>query len=128
MAKYNTIDFDPAAPVAYVTLRNEATNAEWLDVPMQIDLGADVTLIPKTTVDKLGLAIISDIRYELMGFDGTVSFAQAVELTLLCCRRTFRGRYLLVEQNMGILGRDILNLMPLVFDGPRLEWFEYRRR
>lgn len=59
MTAYNSIDFDPPAPV--VTLRNETTGAEWLNVPMQLDTGADVTLVPQTAVNKLDLTVISDV-------------------------------------------------------------------
>lgn len=126
MTAYNSIDFDPPAPVAYVTLKHPTTTIEWANVPMQLDSGADVTLIPQTAVNRLGLLIISDIPYELTGFDGSTSQAFAVELKLIFCRRTFRGRFLLSNQPIGVLGRDILNLVPLLLDGPRLEWSEYR--
>jgi len=33
-------------------------------------------------------------------------------------------RFLIAEQNQGVLGRDILNLLSLVFDGPNLFWEE----
>jgi Retroviral aspartyl protease len=128
MTAYNSIDFDPPAPVAYVTLKHPATNVEWTDVPMQLDSGADVTLIPQAAVNRLGLIVISDIPYELTGFDGATSQAFAVELKLTFCRRTFRGRFLLSNRPIGILGRDILNLIPLLLDGPRLEWSDYRAK
>lgn len=126
MTAYNSTDFDPPAPVAYVTLRNETTGAEWTNVPMQLDTGADVTLVPQAAVDKLGLTIITDVQYELVGFDGSASFAVAAQLKLVFGRGTFRGRYLLIDQDRGIIGRDILNLVSLLFDGPGLEWAEYR--
>ena len=71
MTTYNSANFEPPAPVAYVTLKHQTTDASWANVAMQIDSGADVTLIPQETVDKLGLTVLSDIRYELTGFDGT---------------------------------------------------------
>jgi len=126
MTAYNSTDFDPPAPIAYVTLRNEMTGTEWSNVPMQLDPGADVTLIPQAAINKLGLTVISDLHYELVSFDGSRSFASAVQLKLLFCRGIFRGRYLLIDQSIGIIGRDILNLVPLLFDGPRLEWTEYK--
>lgn len=128
MAAYNSIDFDPPAPVAYVTLKHSITNVEWVNVPMQLDSGADVTLVPQTAIARLGLIVLSDIPYELTGFDGTNSQAFAVELKLIFCRRTFRGRFLLSNQPIGIIGRDILNLVPILLDGPHLEWAEYRSR
>ncbi|MCQ3977684.1 MAG: hypothetical protein DPW09_30010 [Anaerolineae bacterium] len=93
---------------------------------MQLDTGADVTLVPQTVVDKLDLTVISDVQYKLVGFDGSASFAFAVQLKLVFGRGTFRGKYLLIDQNMGVIGRDILNLVPLLFNGPRLDWSEYR--
>ena len=128
MTVYNSGDFDPPAPVAYVTLKHPTTNVEWTNVPMQLDSGADVTLVPQAAVNRLSLLIISDIPYELTSFDGTTSQAFAVELKLLFCRRTFRGRSLLSSQPIGVIGRDILNLVPLLLDGPRLEWSEYRAK
>jgi len=128
MTAYNSSDFDPPAPVAYVTLKHPTTHVEWTDVPMQLDSGADVTLIPQATVNRLGLIVISDIPYELTGFDGTTSQAFAVELKLTFCCRTFRGRFLLSNQPTGVLGQDILNLVPLLLDGPRLEWLEHRSK
>jgi len=44
MPDYDAENFEPPAPVAYVTLRNPATGALLSDVPMLIDTGADVTL------------------------------------------------------------------------------------
>lgn len=126
MTAYNATDFDPPAPVAYVTLRNEATGAEWSDVPMQLDTGADVTLVPQAAVNKLGLTIIPDMQYELVGFEGSASLAVATELKLLFGRGIFSGRYLLLDQEIGVIGRDILNFVPLLFDGPRLDWSEYQ--
>ena len=41
---------------------------------------------------------------------------------LIFLRRAIRGRYMLIEEELGILGRDVLNLVPLIFDGPRGEW------
>jgi hypothetical protein len=62
----------------------------------------------------------------LAGFDGAVSFAPVVGLELLFEQRTFRGQFLLIDQGWGILGRTILNRVPLLFDGPRLTWDEHR--
>jgi len=46
MPKYDTENFDPPAPVAYVSIRDPETGASLSDVPMLIDTGADVTLLP----------------------------------------------------------------------------------
>lgn len=46
MPEYDAENFEPPAPVAYVTLRNPATGVLLSDVPMLIDTGADITLLP----------------------------------------------------------------------------------
>ena len=125
MTAYNSTEFDPPAPVASVTLINEVTNATLPGVQMQLDTGADVTLIPQDAAGQLGLAI-SETEYELIGFDGSRSTAAAVRLNMQFGRYTFRGKYLLIDQGIGVIGRDILNLLPLLFDGPKLTWAEYR--
>ncbi len=53
MPACNASEFDPPAPIAYVTLRNRLTGATWVDVPMQLDSGADVTLVPQAAVSHL---------------------------------------------------------------------------
>lgn len=127
MTAYDATDFDPPAPVAYVTLRNGDTGAEWSDVPMQLDSGADITLVPQVVVKRLNLSIEPNISYELAGFDGHTTIVSMVRLELVFCRRTFRGQFLLIDQTWGILGRNVLNNVPLLLDGPNLAWREHRR-
>ncbi|HKH47697.1 MAG TPA: retropepsin-like aspartic protease [Thermoanaerobaculia bacterium] len=93
---------------------------------MLLDTGADVTLIPRASIDQLGLAPDSEEGYELMGFDGSKSIAQVVRLDLVFLKKTFKGKFLLVDQEWGLLGRDVLNHLGLFFDGPRLHWGEQR--
>jgi hypothetical protein len=57
-----------------------------------LDSGADVTLVPRTAVNSLGVAVVPDSCYELIGFDGTSSFAQVVQLELLFCGRIFEEK------------------------------------
>lgn len=92
MTAYNATDFDPPAPVAYITLRNGDTGIEWSDVPMQLDSGADITLVPQAVVKQLNLTVTPNISYELAGFDGHTTIASMVRLELIFCRRTFRGQ------------------------------------
>lgn len=47
-----------------------------------------------------------------MAFDGSISIASVVQLEMSFLRKTFRGRFLLIDQGWGVLGRDILNLLP----------------
>ena len=126
MPAYDATQFDPPAPLAQVTLRNPDTGATWSDVPMLLDSGADVTLIPQAVMSLAEEPVVPDRQYELIGFDGSTSFAPVARLERLFCRRTFRGRFLLIDQTWGILGRNVLNKIPILLDGPCLVWDEHR--
>jgi len=93
---------------------------------MLIDSGSDVTLISQQSVALLGVDVDSDAGYEIMGFDGTKSVAQTVNLDLVFLKRVFKGRFLVINQEWGILGRDVLNHVSVLFNGPRLIWDEQR--
>jgi hypothetical protein len=125
MPAYDVGLFDPPAPVAKVSVRNPQTAALVTDVPMLLDTGADVTLIPRAVADHLHIVVDSANAYQLMGFDGTLSTASSVEADVLFLSRSFKGRFLLTDQNRGILGRDVLNHLPILFDGPHLAWSEH---
>lgn len=128
MPPYNRDAFDPPAPVVHVALRLQDTDAIVPDVPMLLDTGADITLVPRHAVVALGVTASPQRFYELVGFDGSKSLAPAVELDLVFLGRAFRGLFLLVDQEWGILGRNILNAVHLSLDGPGLNWDETRTR
>lgn len=94
-----------------------------MDIPMLLDSGADVTLLPQPAVQRLGVPFEEE-GFELVGFDGNRSVAPSVRLNLSLCGKSFKGRYLVLDQEWGIVGRDVLNYLALVFDGPALSWRE----
>lgn len=91
---------------------------------MLLDSGADVTLVQRSSVDQLGAVIDTTTTYEVCGFDGTVMFAHVVELDLVFLGRSFRGSFLVTDEDVGILGRNVLNQISIVLDGPHLFWSE----
>ena len=115
--------FVPAAPVATVSLRRPGSNASIENVPMLIDSGADATLLPESAIVSLGLAGTGE-RYALVSFDGTISESEAVHAVLLFLDKTFRGRFLPVKSEIGVIGRNVLNRVRLLLDGPALNWDE----
>lgn len=127
MPKYDTENFEPPAPVAYVSLRDPVTGISLSDIPMLMDTGADVTLLPRSYVEQLGTEPVTDIAYEIQGFDGESKLANMVEMELVFLGRKFTGQFLLIDQPMGILGRNILNVISITFDGPRGKWDEHKR-
>ena len=69
MPTYDADQFDPPAPVAKVELRHPVTGALISDVPMLLDTGSDVTLLPRDCIEQLGVMPVEDKVYEVEGFD-----------------------------------------------------------
>ena len=122
MMPYEAHGFIPPAPLARVRLCSIETGAEVTEVPMLLDTGADVSLVPCSQAVLLGLQSDPNRRYELLGFDETMSTAPVVRLELRLFGRRFRGQFLLIEQDWGIIGRNILNQVIVLLDGPSLVW------
>jgi hypothetical protein len=124
MPTYDASHYFPPAPVAHVTLRDINSAAVIPNVILLIDTGADITLLPRSATEKLGLKPLSGQEYQLRGFDGTPRVVEGVELDMIFLRKAFRGRYLLIDGEHGVLGRDVLSTFVLLFDGPKNEWSE----
>ncbi|MBX3059196.1 MAG: hypothetical protein KF770_22230 [Anaerolineae bacterium] len=127
MPNYDAERFDPPAPFAQLSLRHPINRQQSTNVFMLLDSGADATLIPRKALSSLELEVDASQVYELLAFDGTVSYASPVQLDLIFLNRVFYGRYLVVEAEWGVLGRDILNFVPVVLNGPALTWHEFRQ-
>ena len=127
MPSYDVTHYDPPAPIASVSLR-AVTGQTVTDVLLLIDTGADVTLLPRNAVVRLGIdsGNHSDqsMKYELIGFDGSRSTTDAVDLDMMFLNKAFRGRYLLIDSETGILGRDVLASVCVLLDGPGKAWSE----
>jgi hypothetical protein len=121
MPSYDALHYDPPAPVANVVLR-AAGGATVPDVQLLLDTGADATLLPRSAVARLGISPDPALQYELIGFDGTRSTTQAVDLDMVFLQKAFRGRYLIIDAERGILGRDVLASLILLFNGPARDW------
>lgn len=80
MPQYDAANFDPPAPVTSVTLRKVGDEATASGVVLLIDSGADVTLLPRMAVERIGVQQIEGLHYEMMAFDGTKSAAPVADL------------------------------------------------
>ncbi len=75
MPAYDSNLFEPPAPVAVVSIRDPKGGNTVRGVPMLVDSGSDVSLVPRTSVDELNLEIDASAAYELQGFDGRRTMA-----------------------------------------------------
>lgn len=114
--------YSPPAPIVQAMLRSAESGKLVSNIPMLLDTGADLTLVPRIAVDQLGIPVILDEQYELMGFDGNRSLASVVVLDLILFGKAYRGRYLLSGDATGVVGRNVLNHLTIEFDGPALMW------
>ena len=121
MPAYNSNRFEPPAAVAVVSIRDPKGGNTVRDVPMLIDSGSDVSLVPRTSVDELDSELDPNAAYEPQGFDGRRTMAQVAQLDLIFVERAFSGKYVIIDSNMGILGRDVLNRLEILFRGPNAE-------
>ena len=125
MPTYDDRLFVPPAPVLTARLRNPQNGTIVPDVLLLIDTGADVTLLPLGAVNAAGIEQ-TGASYELLAYDGRSNPAGAVRAELLMLGRTFRGQFLVIDQDVGILGRNVLNALALLLDGPQQTWSERR--
>ena len=111
--------FDPPAASATVQIRHPEAVDSFAEVLMMIDSGADATLLPRGAVESLGIVGMG-ARMKLLAFDNTESEFELVRADLVFADRHFLGQYLVIDDEIGLLGRDILNHVRLLLDGPAL--------
>jgi len=122
MTDYEGVAFDPPAPVAEIVVRNPGGNSEAGSARMLIDTGADVTLIPNGALQEIGLSPVPGANYRIRSFNGSQHLVPAADLIMVFMGRELHGRFLLIDSEIGFLGRDVLNEFVLEFDGPEQAW------
>ncbi|RIK71858.1 hypothetical protein DCC62_21305 [candidate division KSB1 bacterium] len=125
MPAYNTFLFDPPAPIAKVTLRNLQNGLTLPDVALLIDSGSDITIVPQASANHIGVPSILDASYQVEGFKGSPLVMPVAILEMLFLNRIFKGQFLLTDQDYVILGRNVLNNVAILLNGPGLSWDEY---
>lgn len=116
MWRYDAADFDPPAPVVDAEFTFSDQSA--ITVRMQIDPGADLTCIPSRIIPS------SKVQYGrslIAGYDGKVVVRKT------CYARVQIDKYsvdnietLPIDGDVGLIGRDVLNLLVVTLDGPGL--------
>lgn len=83
-----------------------------------------MSLLPRSYV--ASLAPPDAKQYELEAFDGTRSTAPAITVEMQFVGKSFRGQFLLIDNWHGVVGRNVLNNLSLLFDGRSGRWLEQR--
>jgi hypothetical protein len=123
MTRYDSAQYTPPAPVASVVIQHPDTGEKALNVPMQVDSGADVTLLPAATIEQLGLVLGTDTSYELEAYDGGAKIVDHAATAVVKIENLrFKGQYLITDRAIGVLGRNILNHVIIELNGPSLTW------
>lgn len=125
MRSYDDYNFSPPAPVVLASLSNPNTGKTATDVPMLLDSGADVTVLPASVVAQLGATPVSMVETRV--FDGTTFMSPVVHVDLRLGKSRFPGRYITSDADVGFIGRDILNSVILELNGPALFWSMRKR-
>lgn len=125
MTKYSET-YSPPAPTVNIKLRNPETLESTTDVPMLLDTGSDLTLIPREFCDIIGVEVSKTEFLQLESFDRTTGIFYYVRLDFIFLNKLFRGNFLVYDHPEGIVGRDILNKFSILFDGPNSEWKEQK--
>lgn len=119
MARYRyAAEFNPPAPFVQVTLGNPTTGEQRQGIPAQVDTAADRTVVPKAIALSLHLNRIGETL--IGGFGGTVTVVPLYGVLLGV--HSFPPRLIEVlahpEEPWVLLGRDVLNQMRTLLDGP----------
>lgn len=120
MMKYDEL-FDPPAPVAVVALRNVETGERIENVRVLLDTGADVSLLPLSAIEKL-LVEPSGDKINLVGFNESFSESDVYAFQVIFLGERLTGDYCATGDDIGVLGRDVLNEFSILFDGVNSEW------
>ncbi|MEK7441193.1 MAG: retroviral-like aspartic protease family protein [Chloroflexota bacterium] len=110
---------DPAAPFLPARLGNLESPPRYGDFRAKVDTGADMTVIPEAAVKALNLTVTD--RLEVAGFDNrpTIVDVYALQIELPNGKRGKLKAFAFDEEYV-LLGRDAINHLRLLFDGPAL--------
>lgn len=122
MTRYNE-SYEPPAPLAKIVLRNIETGERVKDISVLLDTGADVSLLPASAIEKLQIEPSGE-KVKLVGFDESENIADVYALQIIFLGKRLTGDYCAIDDETGILGRDVLNQFSIIFDGKSLEWKE----
>jgi hypothetical protein len=112
-------DFSPPAPMLEITVHHPKTAGLETEVRAQLDPGSDISVLPKSAADAIGLQ--RDGELEVEGYDGLVTCVPLCIVTLEIAGEVLPPMSVVVmPRSLAILGRDVLNHFILTLNGKDL--------
>jgi predicted aspartyl protease len=109
----------PAAPFLPVQLASLAERSETIAVQAKLDTGADLTAIPYALIERLQLMPAGEIEVE--GYDSRRATIRAYDVNLQIDQLRVNGLLVIsFAEDYVLLGRDVLNRLRILLDGPAL--------
>ena len=108
----------PPAPFVHVTVRAPYDGSPGVELPGQIDTGADLSVIPGRLVDQLRLVPLDSIS--TAGFGGHLLTLPTfvVELRIRELTPVTTKIVASSDETFALIGRDVLNRFTIMLDGP----------
>ena len=118
---YDEANEDPPAPFVSVQVRHAARPERTLNLRAKVDTGADISAVPESAA--LALQLREAGRLQAIGFDGRVQqvvvYAAQIDLP---AGESVQLNVLPIPADYALIGRDALNLLRLLLDGPPSPW------
>lgn len=113
--------YDPPAPIVQVTVRHIVRSQRRATVSALLDTGSDVTAIPSDLADNLQLYPFSRLVLEDVSGETRTVLTYGVRLTIgdLIVPRL---EVIMTGLDQMILGRDVLNQLYVLLNGPELSF------
>jgi len=109
----------PPAPFVKLIVADPTDSTRQITVDAQIDSAADISTLPNSIVEQLELPVSGSL--EIAGYDGNPSIVTLRDAVLILDKFKFSGaRIVPTNADYALLGRDVINFLRLVLDGPAL--------
>ncbi|MCZ7572723.1 MAG: retroviral-like aspartic protease family protein [Ardenticatenaceae bacterium] len=120
MSTYDTT-YDPPAPVLDVTVTSVVNRRRRRSLRALLDTGSDITAIPHSLMERLQLYPIGRLQLEDVEATTRMVLTYAVQLTIgdLSIPRL---EVILTGLDFAVIGRDVLNRLYLLLNGPELDF------
>ena len=94
---------------------------------MLLDTGSDISLLPLSAIRKLKISPTNE-TVKLSGFDESQTVSEIYHLQIVFLGKRVTGNYCAIDDETGILGRDVLNEFSILFDGLNLNWRDKNKK